>query len=240
MTSTVPAVHPAALPAILLAVQGFDLGRIVDVLDAEADRGGLDVVVDEVVFPALRTVGTYWAHGSFSVTHEHLFTAAATRWLYARLSGQRLPEPTSHQGRRPIVLAAGPEDLHVIGLDCLELLLAARGVTVCNLGALVPTEALVATARGIDAAAAVVCSHADPTAASATSATASLHAAHAAGLAVYYAGSSFDSPFVQRRIPGLALSHSVADSAELLARLVAGPLSDNRAGVLTHRRRTAG
>jgi B12 binding domain len=215
----------SALPSILLAVQGFDTSRVLDVLDAEAERQGLDAVVDEVVFPALRVVGTYWAHGSFSVTHEHLFTAAATRWLYARLVGQPAPA-TSRQRGRPIVLAAGPDDLHVIGLDCLELLLAARGIRVCNLGGQVPVAALVSTATAVDAVAVVVCSHSGP---DATSATASLHAVHAAGIAAYYAGSSFDSPFVRRRIPGAALQDSVADSADLLARLIEGPAPDGAA-----------
>ena len=214
--------HSTALPAILLAVRGFDPERVADVLDAEAARNGLDAVIEDVVFPVLRIVGTYWAHGSFSVTHEHLFTAAVTRWLYARLPDQPAAD-VSRSRRRRVVLAAGPDDLHVIGLDCLELLLAARGVTVCNLGALVPSEALVATATAVDAAAVVVCSHTPPDVTAVTGATASLHAAHAVGLPVYYAGSSFDSPFIQRRIPGVALGHSVADSADLLARLVNGP-----------------
>lgn len=227
---------PTALPAILLAVQGFDTGRILDVLDVEAEHHGLDAVVDDVIFPALRTVGTYWAHGSFSVAHEHLFTAAATRWLYFRLAV--LPVPTSGPGvgdRRPqpVVLAAGPEDLHIIGLDCLELLLTARGVQTRNLAGRVPTDALVATAVAVDAAAVVICSHAAPDATSASVATDTLRAAHAAGLAVYYAGSSFDSPFVQRRVPGTALDHSVAASADQLARLVEGPRTDGTGTALT-------
>lgn len=220
MTSSTSSGSPTALPSILLAVQGYDLGRLLDILDAEADRQGLDAVVDDVVFPALRVVGTYWAHGSFNVAHEHLFSSAVTRWLHARLAAQPLVTPPQRLRGRQIVLAAGPDDLHVLGLDCLELLLAARGVTVCNLGAQVPTNALVSVAREVDAAAVVVCSHSGP---SATSATESIHAAHAAGLGVYYAGSSFDAAFIRRRIPGIALHDSVASSADLLAEPLGGP-----------------
>lgn len=128
----------------------------------------------------------------------------------------------------------------MIGPDCLELLLAARHVEVCNLGALVPNDALVATATTLDAAAVVVCSHAGPSAASATSATASLRDADTAGLAVCYAGSAFDSAFIQRRIPGTALPHSVADSAHLLARLASGPTTDTTAAARTRVSRSIG
>ncbi|SEQ28054.1 cobalamin B12-binding domain-containing protein [Microlunatus flavus] len=215
-------VSPTALPALLLAVQGFDTEQVLAILDDEADRHGLDAVVDDVVFPALRVVGTYWEHGFLSVTHEHLFSAAATRWVYARLAVQPRPATAAGHGR-PVLLAAGPGDLHVIGLDCLELLLVTRGVRVCNLGAHVPADALVAAATAVDAAAVVVCSHLGP---GATSATASLHAVDAAGLALYYAGSSFDSVFIRRRVPGTALLDSVAGSARLLARLADGPTTD--------------
>jgi MerR family transcriptional regulator, light-induced transcriptional regulator len=228
MTYHVLPAHPASFPTILLAVKDFDAGRVVDVLDAEADRVGLDAVVDDVIFPALRTVGLYWTQGAFSVAHEHLFTAAATRWLHARLDALlRDTVVDAHRSPgRAVLLAAGPDDLHVIGLDCLELLLAARHVEVCNLGALVPADALVAAATALDAAAVVICSHTGPAGAGASSATATVREAHGSGLAVFYAGSSFDSSFVQRRVPGTALPFSVAHSAQLLARLANGPTTD--------------
>lgn len=214
MTSSTILAFPSALPSILLAVQAFDTSRVIDVLEAEADRQGLDAVVDDVVFPALRIVGTYWTHGSFEVAHEHLLTRAVTRWVHHRLSARQVP------AGRKILLAAGPDDLHVLGLDCLELLLARRGVAACHLGAQVPVDALRTAARAVHAAAVVVCSHAGPLSASAT---ASVHAAHDAGFDVYYAGSSFESTFVRRRLPGTALDQSVATSADLLSGLVLGP-----------------
>lgn len=150
----------------------------------------------------------------------------------------RRPAPASHRApaRSPHRAAAGPDDLHVIGLDCLELLLTGRGVTVSNLGAQVPSDRLVLAAAALDAVAVAVagCSHTGP---DATSATASLHAAHAAGFDVSYAGSPFDSSFIQRRLPGTALDCSVADSANMLARLLDGPTTASTASSTTHRSR---
>lgn len=196
-----------AIPVILVAVRGMDPARIVSVLDDAVVHHGLDVTLDEVVFPALRVVGTFWANGSLDIAHEHLLSSAVTRWVYGQLQRQG----TWRRGR--ILLAAGPEDLHVLGLDCLELLLAHRGVQVSNLGGQIPATSLVLAARAAGAAAVVVCSH-NPVVT--TDAVRAVRAVHAAGFPVYYAGSSFGSQFVRQHSPGAALDAPLSVSADLL------------------------
>src|SRR3954453_8013428 len=134
----------ALVPPILAAVRALNTARVVSVLDEAAVRHGLDTTVDEIVFPALRVVGTFWASGTLDVVHERVLSGGVTRWVYAQLEQQ----VTHPQGR--ILMAAGPEDLHTVGLDCFELLLAHRGVDVCNLGAQVPTAPLGAPARELN------------------------------------------------------------------------------------------
>ena len=190
----------------------FDGGRarpIATVLDDAAEQFGLDVTVDEVVFPALRVVGTFWANGSLDIAHEHLLSSAVTRWVYARLQQQRV----HRRGR--LLIAAGPHDLHVLGLDCQELLLTLRGVEVANLGGQIPIESLVLAATSADAAAVVVCSH-NPTVTS--QAVRAVRAVSEAGFPVYYAGSSFESRFVREHTPGHPLDAPLSVSADLLTR----------------------
>ncbi|GAB2583619.1 B12-binding domain-containing protein [Microlunatus antarcticus] len=209
MTTDPPSAPLSAIPALLVAVRAMDPSRVVAILDEAVGRHGIDLTVDEVVFPALRVVGTFWANGSLDLAHEHLLSSAVTRWVYARLERQEV-----RRGGR-ILLAAGPEDLHVLGLDCLELLLAVRGVEVCNLGGRVPPGSLVVAARSAGAAAVVVCSH-NPTVT--TQAVGAVRAVAQAGFPTYYAGSSFASQFVRQHSPGDPLDAPLSVSADLLVR----------------------
>jgi len=197
------------VPPILAAVRALNMARVVSVLDEAAMRHGLDTTVDEIVFPALRVVGTFWASGTLDVVHERVLSSGVTRWVYSQLEQQ----VTHRQGR--ILIAAGPEDLHTVGLDCFELLLAHRGVDVCNLGARVPTASLSVAASATNPRAVVLCSH-NPTATS--SAVESVHAAVGAGHPTYYSGSTFQSQFVRRHTPGTPLDGTLRESADLLTR----------------------
>lgn len=196
-----------AVSAVLVAVRALNPSPIVAVLDDAAARHGLDVTVDEVVFPALRVVGSHWFTGSLDVAHEHLLSSTVTRWVYARLEQQQI-----HR-RGCILLAAGPQDLHALGLDCLELLLARRGVEVLNLGGQTPIESLVLAATEARAAAVVVCAHSSTVT---TQAVRAVKAVCAAGFPVYYAGSSFESRFVRQHTPGEALDAPLSVTADLL------------------------
>jgi len=194
--------------AILTAVRSFDQARVVGVLDQADAVHGLDTTIDEVVFPSLRVVGAFWSSGTVDVAHEHLLSRAVARWVAARAAA--LPRST-RQGT--LLLAAGPADMHTLALDCLDLLLAARGVEVCNLGAQTPASSLLVVARSVRPTAVVLSSH-TPTVAS--HAVRSVKAVAEAGLPVYFAGASFASPFLRQNLPGVALDGTLRESADLL------------------------
>lgn len=202
---------PTALVApILNAVRALNAARVVSVLDEAAVRHGLDATVDAVVFPALRVIGTFWASGTLDVAHERVLSNGITRWVHAQLESQVL-----HRHGR-VLLTAGPEDLHTVGLDCLELLLAHRGVEVCNLGGQVPTSSLAVAAAATRPKAVVVCSH-TPTAT--TAAVEAVSTAVEGGYPTYYAGATFQSQFVRRHVLGRPLDGTVGEAAEMLTRL---------------------
>ena len=189
-------------------MRSFDQARVVRVLDQADAVHGLDTTIDEVVLPSLRVVGTFWSSGTVDVAHEHLLSRAVARWVAARAAA--LPR-TTRQG--PLLLSAGPDDMRTLALDCLDLLLAARGVEVCNLGAQTPVSSLLVVVRSVHPTAVVLSSH-TPTVAS--RAVRSVRAVAQAGLPVYFAGSSFASPFLRQDLPGVALDGTLRKSAELL------------------------
>lgn len=193
---------------ILTAVRSFNQARVCEALDDADATLGLDVTIDEIVFPALRVVGTFWSSGTLDVAHEHVLSSAMTRWVAAKSSV--LPAP----GRRgTVLLTAGPEDLHTLALDCLDLLLTSRGVEVCNLGAQMPVASLLVALRSVHPSAVVIGSH-TPTVASA--AVRSVRAVADAGVPVYFAGSSFSSQFFRQNSPGVPLDGTLQESADLI------------------------
>lgn len=194
---------------ILTAVRSFDQSRVLAVLDEADATHGLDVTIDEIVFPSLRVVGTFWSSGTIDVAHEHLLSMGVSRWVAAK--SVVLPRP-SRKGT--ILLSAGPQDMHTLALDCLDLLLAARGVQVCNLGAQTPVASLLVAARSVNPTAVVLSSH-TPTVAS--QAVRSVKAVAEAAIPVYFAGSSFASQFFRQNTPGIPLDGTLRDAAELIA-----------------------
>ena len=201
--------------SILTAVRSFNQARVCAALDDADAAFGLDTTIDEIIFPALRVVGTFWSSGTLDVAHEHVLSAAMTRWVASR--SVTLPAASRHG---TLLLAAGPEDLHTLALDCLDLMLVSRGVEVCNLGAQTPVASLLVAVRSLHPTAVVICSH-TPTVAS--PAVRSVRAIADAGFPVYFAGSSFSSQFFRQNSPGVPLDGTLAESAELLTQRHTSP-----------------
>ncbi len=95
-------------------------------------------VYDGILRDAMTLVGENWSTGRWSVAEEHL----ASRTMLRTLDRMR-PElgPESRVG--PLAVLAGVAgEQHMIGLVCLEHILAEDGWTVANLGADVPAADL--------------------------------------------------------------------------------------------------
>ena len=98
---------------------------------AESPR---EVVFDGLLRDAMTLVGERWASGQWSVAEEHLASRTLLRAL-ERVRPQLGPE---HRIGPVAVLAGAAGEQHMIGLACLEQVLAEHGWTVANLGADVP------------------------------------------------------------------------------------------------------
>ena len=96
------------------------------------------VVFDDVVRRAMEIVGSGWESGRWSISHEHLASAALVSAL-ARLR----PADRDETRVGPVaVLAAPAGEQHVAGLVCLKQIFEERGWRAENLGANVPGEDL--------------------------------------------------------------------------------------------------
>jgi methanogenic corrinoid protein MtbC1 len=107
---------------------------------AESPR---EAVFDGLLRDAMALVGERWASGQWSVAEEHLASRTLLRAL-ERVRPQLGPE---HRIGPVAVLAGAPGEQHMIGLACLEQVLAEHGWTVANLGADVPAGDLGAFVR---------------------------------------------------------------------------------------------
>lgn len=143
---------PPVDPSSIGVVPGIDLspellaGLLADgddelaawTLEQALHHASRTVVYDGLLRDAMRLVGERWATGQWTVAEEHL----ASRTLLRALERIR-PElgPLSRVG--PLVALAGVAgEHHMIGLVCLEHVLAEAGWTTANLGADLPAADL--------------------------------------------------------------------------------------------------
>jgi hypothetical protein len=144
-----------ALPGAGRAAQG--IGRAASRLDETGVREmtlqalrelGTAETWNRVLRPVLVAVGAHWQRTGTGIEVEHLLSQAITAAFATYLS--ELAEP-AHE--RPVVLAGGPREDHILTLLAVRGSLTERGVPVRALGARTPVQALTSTATRIRASA---------------------------------------------------------------------------------------
>lgn len=121
---------------------------------AEASRAE---VFDTLLRDAMGLVGERWKSGQWSIAEEHL----ASRTLLRALERIRPALGPEHRIGPVAVLAGVAGEQHMIGLACLEQVLAEAGWSVANLGADLPASDLATFVRR-NAVSLVALSAADP------------------------------------------------------------------------------
>lgn len=194
---------------LIEAAMRLDSDGIRRALDRSAERLGVEGAIRDVVFQAMREIGTRWKTGTCDVEQEHLASEAVRVWLARQTT--MAPPPFRPD---PIVLACGPKDLHTIGLESFAAVLARRGWPLRTLGAMTPSVSLLSTVRSVGAAAAVVVAQRGVTRRAAIESLSAVAAVP--GLRVFYAGDAFASPSARRGVPGTYLGEDVLAAAEIL------------------------
>jgi len=98
------------------------------------DEGARATVFDGLLRDAMALVGERWQTGQWTIAEEHL----ASRTLLRALEQVRPPMRPELRVGPMAVLAGVAGEQHMIGLVCLEQVLAEAGWTVANLGADLP------------------------------------------------------------------------------------------------------
>ncbi len=200
---------------ILAAAERLDPASIRAVLDETTQALGLAACIDDVLLPAMRQVGVWWAVGHCDVVQERMATEAVRAWLDR--SSAFAPAPTRP---RPILLACGPSDLHTIGLESTAVLLRYQGWPCRVLGARTSTATIAAAARATSVAGVVVVSH---LATGRLRAVESIRAVDELGIPVFYAGNAFTTPRSRRAVPGRYLGVGIEAACAELTRALDAP-----------------
>jgi methylmalonyl-CoA mutase cobalamin-binding subunit len=182
----------------------LDAAAVRSRLDEAAATLGLAGCVDDVLLPAMRQVGVWWAVGHCDVAQERMATEAVRAWMDRRVAFAPAP---SHP--RPVILACGPSDLHTIGLESMAVLLRYAGWPVRVLGARTSTITVATAAQATGAAAVVVVSH---LATGRSRAVESIRAIDQLDIPVFYAGNAFSAPRTRRGVPGSYLGVRIQDA----------------------------
>jgi len=185
--------------ALVAAARAGDPKRLMGLVDQAFTLHPFAAVIEEIVAPALGTVGDAWREDSGAIGEEHLLSEIVRARLERMLSDQRPGV------RGKVVLTCAPGERHELGLLALAVMLQADGWLIAYLGADAPVESALSLARRL--AADVVCvSVTMPEALERL--TAELEAA------------STDGPIV------VAGGSAVAHATELPATIVTGALED--------------
>jgi DNA-binding transcriptional MerR regulator len=133
---------PAGADRILAAIVAFDHAAA----ETELRRCSMLLtprqLVYDVALPLMEAIGLGWRDGRVGIAQEHFATS-----LLRSLLGTLLRLSEQHPDRSPLVLATLPGELHEMGLLCVALIAATRGVPTVYLGPQVPVAELAAAAR---------------------------------------------------------------------------------------------
>lgn len=113
---------------IVQAVSEPDTKRLPTLVDQAFTLHGVETAIEEIVGPALRTVGDRWQDGAECVAEERLLSEVVQSHLQSLLGDRR------HPVRGTAVLACAPGERHELGLLALAVLLQADGWLAVYLG----------------------------------------------------------------------------------------------------------
>jgi DNA-binding transcriptional MerR regulator len=121
---------------LVAAARSYDEGAVHAILDEAFAGFSLETVLQELILPALREIGTEWQQGTLDIGQEHFASNLIRERLLAtaRLWGR---------GGGPLaILACAPGERHDIGLIAFGLVLRSQGWRILFLGADTPVPTL--------------------------------------------------------------------------------------------------
>lgn len=138
--------HAEGVDRFVAALLSSDRVAALEIAHATVAEHGLGRLVDEIVRPAMKQIGSLWAENRISVAHEHMATALAqsvVAMIYPEIEW-----PRAAQTATAIVTCAEKEQ-HCFGSQLVADVLALDGWDARYLGGDVPTPAVVEMAKSI-------------------------------------------------------------------------------------------
>ncbi|MFX4294343.1 B12-binding domain-containing protein [Streptomyces bohaiensis] len=141
------------------AATRLDGPAVEHLLDLALARQGLITAWEEVIAPALHTVGRKWAmEGEPYVGVEHLLS-----W-HVSSAFRRLPTAPPRTGTPPLLLTCVADEHHTLPIEALAAALGQRGIPTRVFGPAMPADALVGAVRRLGPAGVVLWAQARETA----------------------------------------------------------------------------
>lgn len=131
--------------ALIAAAHEGEPSRLLGLVEQTFILHPLAIAIDEIVAPALRTVGDAWGSDPGAIGAEHLLSETVRSRLERMLSDRRAGV------RGKAVLVCAPGERHELGLLAVAVMLQADGWLVAYLGADAPADSALSLARQIDA-----------------------------------------------------------------------------------------
>lgn len=132
-----------AARGLVRAARALDADAMRQLLLTQLAERGAVAAWEQVLRPALRSVGARWAATGEGVDVEHLLVRCTTAALQQHAAAL-LQAPVA---ARPVLLASAPAELHELPLHALAAALAEDGVGARVLGAGLPAPALASAVR---------------------------------------------------------------------------------------------
>lgn len=143
--ATTPSSTSGLRDAIVAAVSDPDPRQLDALVEQAFTLHDVETALEEILAPALSTVGDRWRNGAEFIAEEHLLSEAICSRLRVLLADRR------HAVRGTVVLACVPGERHQLGLLTLAVLLQADGWLALYLGDDTPLEASLALVRHMGA-----------------------------------------------------------------------------------------
>ncbi|CAB4844341.1 unannotated protein [freshwater metagenome] len=142
-SADVPAKESAAelddsLAPLLVALHALDMSYIRETLRTQLKRNGVIATWHHSIAPLLREIGEEWQERDDAIVMEHSLSTLLMD-VFGELAQVKTPI-----NKRPILLSAAPEELHVLPLYALAAALGEKSVATHLLGARTPSRALAA------------------------------------------------------------------------------------------------
>ncbi len=210
---------------ILRALEDFSTERLDNLYNEACSLYPIDLVTENLLMPALETLGARWEKRPSGIAEEHFFTA----WLRNKL-GARMHHVAGITRGRPLILACLPGERHEIGLLVFALGALQRGHRVIYLGANMPIRQMMYVADKTYAAGIILAGRDVPDSGVALDDIAWLVKAT---LAPVFLGSHFSSRFRDEldRIGAIPLGDNIGAGMERIeSRLAARQTAKSRRG----------